>query len=69
MQYLQCTSGLVAVSSIVRVSALNTRPTGDYLEIEYTVAGELRETRASAKAVYKLHDEQAQARLAAHLNS
>jgi hypothetical protein len=45
--FLQTRSGLIAASAIVRISALNTRSTGNYHEIEYCVGNEPRETRAS----------------------
>jgi hypothetical protein len=49
--FLETQSGLIAARYIVRISAVNTRPSGNYHEIEYTCGGEARETRASEDAV------------------
>jgi hypothetical protein len=49
--FLQTSSGLIHSRAIVRISALNTRTTGDFHEIEYHIGTEARETRATADAV------------------
>ncbi len=49
--FLAADSGLIAAHAIVRISALNTRPTGNFHEIEYRVGREPRETRAGEEAV------------------
>lgn len=47
MQFLSTQAGLIAARHIVRISALNTRPSGNYHEIDYVHGTEPRETRAS----------------------
>jgi len=51
MQYLETRSGSLAASAIDLIGGLNERPTGNFHLIEYHVAGDARETRASEQAV------------------
>ena len=51
MLFLETRSGLVAAKHVVRIEAVNTRPTGDYHRVDYVHGGEPRETTATAEAV------------------
>jgi hypothetical protein len=48
---------MISARSICRISGLNTRPTGNYYEIEYCVGTEPRETRATEEDVQTFLDD------------
>jgi hypothetical protein len=56
MRFLQTQAGLISARHIVRIGGLNTRPTGNFHEIEYCVGTEPRETRASEDDVQDFLD-------------
>jgi hypothetical protein len=58
MLFLQTESGLISARHIVRIGGLNTRPSGNYHEVEYCVGNEPRETRASEDDVADFLDDE-----------
>lgn len=51
MLFLSTRSGLLAAKHIVLIGAVNTRPAGNFHEIDFQLGGEARSTTATAADV------------------